>query len=142
MVNNRIVSRFADDLPKGPNRLIQDTPLYQCGDVLEILERKDRGSIVAWTENCIKDVQNLNLDDNDLVDLIKIAVSDGSFLGAEWCEQKTNGPWAASDAYLCRRVEWMPYMRREVSNEYYIKFAISMSGNILLLVSCHPPRNR
>jgi hypothetical protein len=51
--------------------------------------------------------------------------------------QEASGPWAACDAYELKRRERCPVARKELEYTYYIKFAIGMTGKILLLVSCH-----
>ncbi|PLY15334.1 MAG: hypothetical protein C0631_07640 [Sedimenticola sp.] len=73
---------------------------------------------------------------------MEIAVQSGRFRGAEWCVQHPNGPWAACDAYSFVRREWLAHAHREMSMEYYIKFAIAKTGKLLLVVSCHPPEDR
>jgi len=78
------------------------------------------------------------LDSEELFVLFTEALSKGRFIGSEWCQQQPTGPWAACDAYSLVRREWMSAARRELDMEYYIKFAIGISGTILLLASCHP----
>ena len=138
MVNTRIVSRFTGDLPVSEfNRKIAAGPLYPEEDVLSLLN-SDAESIIAWTQKCISDVQKWSLDDSDLHELVKLAVTGGRFMGSEWCKQKPGGPWAACDAYVVIRSEWVQTARREMDIEYYIKFAVGKTGAILLLISCHP----
>ncbi len=137
MVNNTIVSRFTGPLPvDGKCRKIAGGPLYSVVDVLSILNKRVQ-SVKAWTHDCIEDIQKLSLDDSDLQELLKLAVNSGRFKGAEWCQQKTGGPWAACDAYTVKRKEWIQAAHREMDIEYYIKFAVAKTGAILLLVSCH-----
>lgn len=140
MVNNRIVSRFTGALPEhGNDRKIRGGPLYPAEEVMSLLGNGGSESIITWTKKCTSDVQRWSLNDDDLFDLLGIAVYSGRFIGAEWCEQKPGGPWAACDAYSVIRKEWIPATRKEMDFEYYIKFAIGKTGKILLLVSCHPP---
>ncbi len=137
MVNYRVVSRYAGELPaKGNSRKISAGPLYSVADVLPILG-SGSASIITWTKKCISDVQKLSLDDEDLLELLKLAVRSGRFRGSEWCEQKPGGPWAACDAYAVIRSEWIQTARKKMDIEYYIKFAIGKKGTILLLISCH-----
>ena len=140
MVSNTIVSLYTGDLPTGKNRKISAGPLYPAEDVLGIL--KGQQAIVAWTDKAIKDVQRLALDDCDLLELVEIAVQEGTFKGSEWCVQRPNGPWAACDAYVLVRTEQLPHLRREMDCEYYIKFAIGRTGTVFLLASCHLPEDR
>jgi len=140
MVNNRIVSRFTGVLPEnGNDRKIRGGPLYPAEEIMSLLGNDGSEPIITWTKKCTSDVQRLSLDDDDLIELVQIAVYGGRFIGAEWCEQKPGGPWAACDAYSIIRKEWIPAARKEMDFEYYIKFAIGKTGKILLLTSCHPP---
>lgn len=93
--------------------------------------------INAWTKKCSADIQKLALDAGDLYGLLREAFSKGHFLGSEWCQQRPGGPWAACDAYKLFRREWVAAAHRDMDMEYYLKFAIGMTGAILLLVSCH-----
>jgi len=137
MVNTRVVSYFTGDLPVNDfDRKIAAGPLYPEDDVLSILN-SDAESVTAWTQKCITDVQKLSLDDGDLLELVKLAVCGGRFIGSEWCKQKPGDPWAACDAYVVIRNEWVQAAHKEMDVEYYIKFAVAKTGAILLLVSCH-----
>lgn len=132
-----IVSRFTGVLPEaGADRTIPGGPLYTQDEVLTLLKNGD-GVIRVWTRKCAADVQQLTFDSDDLVLLITEAVSRGSFSGSEWCQQKPSGPWAACDAYALTRHEWVQAARKELTFDYYLKFAIGRTGTILLLVSCH-----
>lgn len=144
MVNTTIVSSFTSALPlgDGKSRIIPNGPLYPAADVLQLLGNGGSGSIRAWTTKCIKDLQKWSLDDDDLLGLVTTAVRSGRFRGAEWCEQNPGGSWAACDAYSVSRKEWIPAAHKEMDIEYYIKFAVGKTGNILLLISCHPPEDR
>jgi hypothetical protein len=143
MVNTKIVSRYAGTLPKGTaDRKIQDGPLYPAHEISELLARGGSQAIQAWNRRCVSDIQKWDLGEDDLLDLVKLAMRSGRFIRAEWCEQRPNGPWAACDAYSVIHREWIPAMHKEMDMEYYIKFAIGKTGNILLLISCHPSQSR
>ncbi len=144
MVNITIVSRFSDGLPpgEGETRKIPGGPLYPAAEVLELLADVGDQAVRAWTDKCSKDMQKWSLDADDLCELLRIALNSGRFLGAEWCVQRPDGPWAACDAYSLVRQEWVCHARREMDMEYYIKFAIAKTGKILLVVSCHPPESK
>ncbi|SEJ06527.1 hypothetical protein SAMN04244572_02616 [Azotobacter beijerinckii] len=139
MVSIRIVSRFSG--PPSPDeaagRKISGGPLYPEAEVLELLGTQGGAAVKAWSQDCIRDVQKLELDDDDLAGLIGEAVRRGRFRGAEWCVQKPDGPWAACDAYSLCRSEWIEAAGKEMPAEYYIKFAIGKMGPLLLLASCH-----
>jgi len=112
-------------------------PLYLADEVLQLLSAKDAQNIRAWTGRCGAEIQKLALDGDDLVVLLRQAITVGQYLGSEWCQQRPGGPWAACDAYRLVRQEWMVAARREMPFEYYLKFAIAKTGALLLLVSCH-----
>ena len=144
MVNNMIVSRFTGQLPEGvsSDRKILGEPLYAAHEILELLASCGSKAIYAWSRKCNEDIQKWALDADDLLGLVELAVRSGRYIGAEWCVQKPNGPRAACDAYSVIRREWRAAAHKEKDIEYYIKFAIGKTGNILLLVSCHPSENR
>jgi len=138
MVNTTIVSRYSENFPNSDtDRKITNGPLYPASDVLELLANPGAQSIKTWTNKCTRDVQKLNFDENELSNLLKLALISGRFIGAEWCTQKPNGPWAACDAYSVHRDERIPTSEKIMNIKYYMKFAISKTGNILFLVSCH-----
>ena len=139
MVNTTIVSRYTSDLPlgAGKGRKISGGPLYSADEVLALLVAWGDQAVSAWTTKCIEDMQKWTLDADDLCGLIKIAVCTGRFLGAEWCVQKPNGPWAACDAYRLSRREWVANARKEMDFEHYVKFAVNKNGNPV--VGCFLP---
>jgi hypothetical protein len=139
MVNSKILSRFSDNFPApGADRKIKGGPLYPVVEVIELLNPE---SVIAWTKDCRKDLQRLELDNDDLVKLIMTAVKNGKYLNSQWCEQKTNGPWAACDSYRIIQEEWNDNSKKYYLYEYYIKFAINKSGKCLFTVSCHLSNN-
>lgn len=139
MVSHTIVSQYSQEpVPtEGSRRGIPGGPLYDVKNVLGILANTEPRSLQIWTRKGVRDLRALNLDEQNLRELLRLAVSRGRFLGAEWCSQHENGPWAACDAYSVVRREWIINARKEMNIEYYVKFSISRSGSILLLVSCH-----
>jgi hypothetical protein len=145
MVNNMNVSGYTGTLPASRERAdlkIPGGPIYKAQEVLSILDNKGSSALKAWTQKCIKDLQKYALDTDDAEEFIRIALRNGQFLGSEWCEQKPSGPWAACDAYRVFRREELKAAHKEMDFEYYIKFAIGKTGQLLLLVSCHPSENR
>ena len=123
------------------DRKIDGGPLYAAADVRVLLARGEN-AITAWTRKCVVDLEKLALDLSDALVLIEDALDQGRYHSSEWCAQKPNGPWAACDAYVLRRSEWISAAHKEMQVEYYIKFAIGKTGKLLLLVSCHPPQDR
>jgi len=144
MVNKTIVSRFTGELPldTGKSRKIADGPLYPVSEVLELLENMDDQVLSIWTNKCQRDIQKWALDMDDVCELIKTAVRTGRFRGAEWCVSGSKGPWAACDAYSLLHQKWVENAHRDMAMEYYVKFAIAKTGQLLLVVSCHPSEDR
>lgn len=137
MVNDRIVSRVTGTPTRRNGGIIQRAPLYPADEVLDLLEQRGVEAFTLWTNDCQKDVQNLALDHDGVLELLRHALTGGRFLNAQWCQQKPGGPWAACDAYSTTRSEWIEAAFKSFDIQYYVKFAMSRSGKLLLLVSCH-----
>ena len=139
MVNNINVSRYEGQVPDGKNveLVISHTPLYAPEEVLALLNRHGENALTTWTKDCVSDVQKMSFDNTDLVELIRQALQSGRFISAQWCVQKPGGPWAACDSYHLRRSEWIAAAHKNMPCEYYIKYAIGKTGQLLLLASCH-----
>jgi len=144
MVNTIVASLHDERPPSGVGGClkIKDGPLYKDSEVMAILESQGSRSVKLSTKKCVGDVQKLGLDSDDLLGLLNATMGNGRFIDSEWCELKSGGPWAACDAYLLKCKEWVENANKEMIFEYYVKFAIGKNGNILLLVSCHPPEDR
>jgi hypothetical protein len=69
---------------------------------------------------------------------IKVALNKGFYTGSEWCKAQPTGPWAACDAYTLSRDEWIEATHSYMHIDYYLKFAISKTGTLLLSASNHP----
>jgi len=137
MVNNRTnVGKWvgAPPPPKSADQKIRCGPLYDLADLQPLLQN---GDVIFWTRDCVRDAQNLGLDAEDAGALILEAVTNGRYHCSEWCEQKSDGPVAACDAYVLTRMEWNEAAHRELRCEYFIKFAIGRTGRIVLTISCH-----
>ena len=140
MINNRTnVSRFQGTPPTDDkserDRKIAHGPLYPASEVLTLVEQE---ALSFWTKGSSRDSQKWKLDAQDVGYLIKAALTNGRFLSAEWCEQKPAGPWAACDAYVVTRQEWNEAAHKYLACTYYVKYAISKTGKILLMASNHP----
>jgi len=141
MINNehRNISQFPGPVPEdaiaGRNRLISKTPIYEHAKVLALAEDQD---VNLWSSGSRRDATKWSLDIDDLSDLIASAIQGGRFVRAEWCQQCTNGPWAACEAWTVTRSEWIDNAGKWMEITYYLKFAISRTGTILLMVSNHP----
>ena len=77
------------------------------------------------------------MSDADVLELLKCALTTGIFKGSEWCVAKPGGSWAACDSYQVIRSEWVENAHKNMQFEYYVKFAIGKSGDLILIVSCH-----
>lgn len=122
----------------GSNKKISKagTKLHSTATVEELL-KQGASVITLWTRKCQSDVAKLELDLNDILILLREALQKGKHKGSEWCEQNNDGPVAACDAYVLKRMEWNKATQKHIECEYYIKFTISKTGKLLLLVSCH-----
>jgi hypothetical protein len=145
MVNNTIVSRFTDDPPttesSAVSRRIKGGGLYDRAEILRMLEGKASEVVIPWTRKCGEHLQKFGMDHDDAACILKLCMQQGTFLGAEWCQQKPNGAWAACDAYKVNYREWNKAALKDFLIEYYVKFGIGRTGKILLVASCHPSGN-
>jgi hypothetical protein len=146
MVNKKNISQYEGSVPtlEHPNRKITGTPIYSQLDVLALIQEKGSQSVIAWTRKCKDDLQKYELDADDILRLIPLCFSGGTFLGSEWCQQSPNGCWAACDAYRIYVKQWTANANKDLDFdfEYYIKFAIGKTGQLLLLISCHLSENK
>ncbi len=144
MVNNPTNLSAYDGQPPSVGHVslrIAGGPLYTKEQVLALVER-GAAALVPWTRKCKNDLQRLALDSEGALELVHEALCGGRFRNSEWCVQQPSGPWAACDAYQLSRREWVPAAHKEMTFEYFIKFAVGKTGKLLLLVSCHEPQNR
>lgn len=124
------------------DRTIAGGPLYSSECVTALVEN-DGSNLRTWTKKCLLDMQQkLGIDNDGAAELISETVRQGRYLTSEWCRGTYAVHWAACDAYSLTRKEWNNYAHKELTVEYYLKFAISKSGEVLLLVSCHNPEDR
>lgn len=138
VINNRAnVSRFSGLLPQSDDepREIDSGPLYMMADVQSLAATL---RIHFWSRGAVADAQKWSLSIEDVAELIKLAMESGSYKGAEWCKAQPAGPWAACDAYTVSRLEWNQAAHKEMRISYYLKFAISKTGSVLLSASNHP----
>ncbi len=104
------------------------------------IEKSINRERITNAQFCARKLEQLDAD--DLHELLEMALRAGRFRGTEWCVQRPDGPWAACDAYVVVRREWVPNAHREMDMEYYIKFAMAKTRTVLLVISCHPPEDR
>ena len=139
MVTFKNLSAFAGVPPlEGENRKIAGGPLYSLAEIQALSAQA--GAVLFWTRNCIKDAADLGLDTEDAGGLLRELVAS-DYRDSEWCENGKAG-WVAADAYRLKRQEFIVAAGKWMSMEYYLKFAKGKTGKLVLMVSCHLPRQR
>ena len=135
--NSMNVSRFDGTPPQNDDepRSILLGPLYPAFEVESLAESVN---VSPWSNGAIKDAQKWCLSNEDIADLIQLAVTKGIYAGSEWCKAQPSGPWAACDVYTVSRLEWSDAAHKNMLYDYYLKFAISKTGTLLLSASNHP----
>jgi hypothetical protein len=137
MVKIIILSEYSLNPPKelGTGRIkIANGPLYDLKRVKTLLEHED--DLNLWTEKCRKDVHKwFDADHQRVIALIKTLKTD-DYIDSEWCENG-KGAIAACDAYRIQSTEPALATGQLLRMEYFLKFAISKTGKVVLLVSCH-----
>lgn len=134
MVISRNLSAY-DGVPptKGENRKIAGGPLYALAKIQALTEQPD--AVNFWTAKCIKNAAELALDPSDLGGLIR-ELANNDYRDSEWCDNGKNF-WAACDAYTLTRREFNDYAGKSFRVVYFLKFAESKTGKLVLVVSCH-----
>lgn len=95
--------------------------------------------IQYFTKRCRNHVTGLGWDMEDLISFLIESLQQGKYLGSEWCNGSCDRHIAACDSYVYRRKGiWRESTKSYVEEDTYTKFAISKSGALMLLVSCHP----
>jgi hypothetical protein len=134
MVSFRIISEYSSTSPTyGGGEKISGGPLYDLERVKGIL--KDGTGLNLITKACVNDVRELGWDHDEVIRLIR-SLGHANYIDSEWCENG-KGAWAACDAYSIRVLEWVPTAQKEMRIEYFLKFAISKLGTMVLIFSCH-----
>ena len=138
MINKSVnISAFDGAVPEGdsPERRYPQGPVYPIESVVTLAEKT---ALEYWTRGAALDAQKWRLDHQDTAQLIIQALKTGQFLVSEWCQQRPQGPWAMCDAYKVTRYEWIENAGKHMPVSYYLKFAISKTGQLLLMASNHP----
>ncbi len=134
MVISRNLSAY-DGVPpaEGENRKIAGGPLYELAKIQALTEQPD--TVKLWTEKCRRDVANLLLDPSGVGELIR-ELTENNYRNSEWCDNGKNA-WAACDDYKLVRSEFLERAGKWFRMEYFLKFAESKTGKLVLVVSCH-----
>ncbi len=137
MVKFIVLSEYITNPPQisGEGRTkILGGPLYGLARVQALVE--DDAVLKAWTEKCRKDVRKWFDDDmHRIVELIG-SLKSSDYIDSEWCENGA-GAVAACDAYSIKKFETAPATGQRIKMEYFLKFAVSKTGKVVLMVSCH-----
>jgi len=116
---------------------IEGGPLYDLVRVQTLVDDPDAINFI--TEKCRRDLHSLfDSDTKQVAELIQ-ALRPQDYLDSEWCENGKSGV-AACDAYRFRRAEVIPATGKTISSEYFLKFAIGRTGQLVLMVSSHLSR--
>jgi hypothetical protein len=139
MVNNlNNVGKF-QALPVPNNiktgRIKVDGPLYSKEETLAMIGQI---TIRPATRTCTLRTQELGLDSQEsLKEFLRDALFLGQYIDSEWCALSLTS-CAACDAYCFKRKEENYRMTTGFMEiEYFVKYAISKVGTVMLLVSCH-----
>jgi hypothetical protein len=134
MVKMFIVSEYSSNPPTESGRVkIADGPLYDLERVQALVSG---GGLNAWTEKCRKDIRKWFDDDWQRVSDILGSLQNADYIDSEWCENG-QGAIAACDAYSYHVTETAPATGKSLRMEYFVKFAVSKTGTLVLMVSCH-----
>ena len=136
MVKIIVLSEYSLNPPEdGQGRVkIANGPLYEL-QLVQTLAR-DESRINAWTEKCRKDVRKWFDDDLERVGELVLSLRPRDYIDSEWCENG-RGAIAACDAYSVSVVETAPATGCPMRMDYFLKFALSKTGALVLIVSCH-----
>ncbi len=140
MVKIFILSQYSMSPPTqlGGGRIkIDGGPLYDLATVKQLVDDPD--CINLFTRTCIGEVQKLFDSDTEQVAALIQALDQQDYIDSEWCENGKTGV-AACDAYRIRRAEVVAATGKPMTTEYFLKFAIGKTGQLVLLVSCHLSR--
>lgn len=135
MVKIFVVSEYSANPPLESGRVkIAGGPLYKLARVQALIQ--DHNQLLVWTEKCRKDVRKWFEDDwQRVVDLMG-SLKNVDYIDSEWCENG-KGAIAACDAYSYHVTENAPATGKPIRMKYFLKFAVSKTGTLVLMVSCH-----
>ncbi|ESK41233.1 hypothetical protein P256_00222 [Acinetobacter nectaris CIP 110549] len=132
---SKVLSKYGGTPPSGDNRKIKTlAPINPKDEVLSILKKSLPKTM---TRKSIVDLQHLSFDLEDLKGLIKEALEKGKYRDSEWCQSKSESPWFACDSYELKKNEYVDAAQKEFEMNYFLKFCIHKSGDIVCTFSCH-----
>lgn len=134
MVTFKNLSAYEGAPPKdGGSRKITGGPLYELAKIQALSAQP--GSVKLWTRRCVDKAADLGFDAAGVGGLIR-ELSNQDYRDSEWCENGKGGT-AACDAYTLSRLEHVEATNKSYRIEYFLKFALSKTGTLVLMVSCH-----
>ena len=134
MVSRNVISEYSGGPVPGNRVKISGGPLYDLARVQALAKQAER--VTLLTAKCRQDVQNLGWDEDDVSQLL-LSLTVRAYNDSEWCDNG-QGAWAACDTYTVMRREWVETARKELTMDYFLKFAIGKTGTLVLMLSCHP----
>ncbi len=134
MVIFKNLSAFGGNPPgDGGSRKIAGGPLYDLTEIQALSAQPD--SVKLWTRRCVDKAADLGFDAAGVGGLIRELLKQ-DYRDSEWCENGKGGA-AACDAYTLSRLERVEASNKSYRIEYFLKFALSKTGALVLMVSCH-----
>lgn len=134
MVTFKNLSAYDGLLPNvGEDRKIAGGPLYGLAKIQALTELPD--SVLFWTAKCRRDAANLILEPDDVGAMIR-ELKERNYRDSEWCDNG-KGSLAACDTYTLTRDEYLSNAGKWFRTTYFLKFAESRTGRLVLIVSCH-----
>ena len=135
MVKMIILSEYSLNPPQGEvgRTKICNGPLYE---LVRVQALASDSQLNAWTEKCRRDMRKWFDDDLERVVYLILMLKPEDYIDSEWCENG-KGAIAACDAYSLNVTETAPATGKPVQMEYFVKFAVSKTGALVLIVSCH-----
>lgn len=133
VVTFKNVSAFCGK-PSGESesRKIAGGPLYGLAEVQAVAAND---GVNFWTAKCRRDAANLTLDTAGVGAMLQ-ELTERDYRDSEWCDNGKAAS-AACDAYVFRRIEFVETAGKSYRMEYFLKFALSKTGKLVLMVSCH-----
>jgi hypothetical protein len=129
----RNLSAYSGEPPgDGKTRKIDGGPLYDLARIKALSGLPD--AVNLWTAKARRDVANLAMAPADVGAMIR-QLTERDYRDSEWCDNGQN--CAACDAYALTRDEYMEHAGKSFRMVYFLKFAESKTGKLVLIVSCH-----
>jgi hypothetical protein len=133
VVTFKNLSAYDGDLPgDGKTRKIADGPLYDLARIKALTELPD--AVKFWTAKARRDAANLAMAPADVGGMIR-QLTEHDYRDSEWCDNG-KGSCAACDAYALTRDEYVEHAGKSYRMVYFLKFAESRTGKLVLIVSC------